>query len=137
MTTLFSAALQGLGLSQSEASAFLSVRPDTVKSWGAGRNPVPDGVWLQLHALSAAEDRAAREGAKLAAKALKDGAVIELGLAKSTAEAQALGWPSVGAHAAVFRRMWEILGPSARIEIVERGSTVTSRSAISARNSRN
>lgn len=54
MTTLFSAVLSRLGLSQSEAAELLGVRPDTVKSWAAGRRNVPPGVWdeLRKHARS-------------------------------------------------------------------------------------
>ncbi len=137
MTTLFAAILQGLGLSQSEAAAYLGVRLDTVKSWSAGRNGVPAGVWAQLHGLVVVQDNAAGELASAAKPAVKAGAVIELGLARDNAEAQALGWPSPGAQLAAFRRGWEILGPTAKIEIVERGSTETSRAAIKARQSRN
>lgn len=48
MKTTFAAALQLCGLSQSEAAEFFDVRLDTVKSWSAGRNGVPDGVWQML-----------------------------------------------------------------------------------------
>lgn len=133
MKTLFASIIAGLGLSQSEAAAFLSVRPDTVKSWGSGRNAVPEGVWTALHALAVAQDTAAREVAKQAKKAVAGGHEIELSLANDNAEAQALGWPCVGAQLAAFRRAWEMLGPEAKISIVARGSTEASRSAMKAR----
>ena len=46
--TTFASALRLCGLSQQEAAAFFDVRLDTVKSWSANRNPVPDGVWQML-----------------------------------------------------------------------------------------
>lgn len=44
----FKFALQACGLSQSEAAELLGVRLDTVKSWSAGRNAPPEGVWVML-----------------------------------------------------------------------------------------
>lgn len=46
--TTFAAALRLCGLSHQEAADFFDVRLDTVKSWSAGRNPVPTGVWGML-----------------------------------------------------------------------------------------
>lgn len=46
--TTFASALRLCGLSQSEAADFFGVRLDTVKSWSAGRNPIPNGVWQML-----------------------------------------------------------------------------------------
>lgn len=54
MKTLYSACLARLGLSQSEAATLHGVRLDTVKSWSAGRNPVPDGAWDDLRSREAA-----------------------------------------------------------------------------------
>jgi hypothetical protein len=51
--TLYSACLSRLGLSQAEAAALHDVRLDTVKSWSAGRNPVPEGAWADLRAYEA------------------------------------------------------------------------------------
>ena len=48
MKTPFAVALAACGLSQTQAAEFFGVQPDTVKSWGAGRNRVPPGVWEQL-----------------------------------------------------------------------------------------
>lgn len=53
MKTLYAACLSRLGLSQAEAAALHRVRLDTVKSWGSGRNPVPDGAWTDLRAYEA------------------------------------------------------------------------------------
>lgn len=52
--TLYSACLSRLGLSQAGAAALHGVRLDTVKSWSAGRNRVPDGAWADLRQREAA-----------------------------------------------------------------------------------
>ncbi len=49
--TTFASALRICGLSQQEAADYFDVRLDTVKSWSAGRNPVPSGIWDMLAAL--------------------------------------------------------------------------------------
>lgn len=46
--TTFASALRLCGLTHSEAADFLNVRIDTLKSWSAGRNPVPTGVWQDI-----------------------------------------------------------------------------------------
>ena len=48
MKTLYAACLNRLGLSQPEAASLHAVRLDTIKSWSAGRNPVPQGAWDDL-----------------------------------------------------------------------------------------
>ncbi|QIG79975.1 helix-turn-helix domain-containing protein [Stakelama tenebrarum] len=53
MKTIYAACLSRLGLSQSEAASRHGVRIDTVKSWSAGRNPVPQGAWDDLRAYEA------------------------------------------------------------------------------------
>lgn len=54
MRTLYAACLNRLGLSQAEAADLHKVRLDTVKSWSAGRNGVPTGVWTDLRRYEAA-----------------------------------------------------------------------------------
>jgi hypothetical protein len=54
MKTLYAACLARLGLSREEAARFHDVRLDTVKSWCAGRNRVPNGAWDELRAYEAA-----------------------------------------------------------------------------------
>lgn len=53
MKTLYAACLSRLGLSHTEAAAIHGVRIDTIKSWSAGRNAVPDGVWADLRGYEA------------------------------------------------------------------------------------
>ena len=54
MKTLYAACLSRLGLSLAEAAALHGVRLDTVKSWSAGRNTVPQGAWDELRSLEVA-----------------------------------------------------------------------------------
>ncbi len=99
MTTAYALILNRCGLSHTAAAAYLDVRPDTVSSWSSGRNAAPPGVWEQLRALYHQIDRAAAE----AVQSIGWGPdVIELGLASTDEEARSLGWPCVGAHAAVL-----------------------------------
>lgn len=53
MKTLYAACLARLGLSLQEAAHLHGVRLDTVKSWSAGRNSVPDGAWDELRQFEA------------------------------------------------------------------------------------
>lgn len=53
MKTLYAACLARLGLSLAEAARLHGSRLDTVKSWSAGRNPVPDGIWDDLRTYEA------------------------------------------------------------------------------------
>ena len=58
--TPFAAALRLCGLSQPEAAAYLNSRIDTVKKWGQGSNPAPEGVRRGLADLQVRSIRAAR-----------------------------------------------------------------------------
>ena len=58
--TPFAAALRLCGLSQPEAAAYLNSRIDTVKKWGQGSNPAPEGVMRELADLQGRIVRAAR-----------------------------------------------------------------------------
>lgn len=131
MSTLFAAALAGLGLSQSEAAAYLDVRPDTVKSWCSGRRTPAPGAWAALHAL-ARKQRLAAEAIVASigeAKSIagEPPAIIELAH-PSAAEIRRRGWPCEGVFVAVVRRAWEA-GDGAPIRLVERGSTEAVRAA--------
>jgi len=53
MKTIYAACLMRLGLSQPAAARLHGVRLDTVKSWSAGRNRPPDGVWDDLRGYEA------------------------------------------------------------------------------------
>lgn len=118
------------GLSHREAATFLGVRPDTVKSWSAGRNRTPDGVLAALRDLAHRIDRAAGEALALIAEHRPP--EVELGYAADDAEAQSLGWPCVGAQAAAFGRIVAGLPDGVRVELVPRGSSVGTAAAADA-----
>jgi hypothetical protein len=88
--TLFAAILAGLGLSQSEAAAFLDVRLDTVKSWSIGRNRVPDRVMITLHNLARRQE------------------AFAIAVARGHDNGLPEAWPSERAYMAVLRRAWEM-----------------------------
>ena len=129
--TLFSEILRGCGLSQREAADFLGVRLDTVKSWSAGRNPIPEGAMLSLHDLADRQEETALELVEL----WEEGGQpeeIEIGLSTDDHEAQSLGWPCAGAHLAAIRRIWEVLPPDVRVIVVPRGPTPATAAAADA-----
>ena len=126
--TLFSSILKLSGLSIREAAEFLEVRPDTVKSWSAGRNPVPAGVMDQLHDLLEMQEKAAGEAVKLWEEKGSTGQ-IEFGYAADDHEAQSLGWPSVGAQMAACARLWEMVHGECEIILSPRGSSMATAAA--------
>lgn len=113
------------GLSQREAAEYLCVRPDTVKSWCAGRNACPEGAHRDMRDLIAKQKRAAAEAiAQIKRLSLDHGSpdVIELAEPVDDDDAQAIGWPSVGAWRGMAARV--VLGaPHVQFRIVPRGST--------------
>lgn len=129
MTTVFALLRQVCGLSYQEAAGLLRARFDSVKSWESGRRRAPDGALAELASLAARIDKAAGEAlAQMEELSASHGRPeeIELGLASDDHEAQALGWPCVGAHRAVLvcvvaRGMAE----GYRFRVVPRGSTVS------------
>ncbi len=128
LPTAFSLTLARCGLSHTAAAAYLDVRPDTVSSWASGRNAAPPGVWEQLRALYHQIDRTAAE----ALQSIRGGPdVIELGLASTDEEARSLGWPCVGAHAALLGLV--VVRCHHPCVIVPRGSTPATAAAIKVR----
>ena len=130
MTTLYNILLVTTGLSQREASVFHGVRPDTVKSWSAGRNPAPDGAIDELADLIT-KMASAVDAALDAAEAQEQTAeAIELGLASDDHEAQSLGWPTASVHRVVIGRIAAELHYSGRkVSVVPRGSTIATAAA--------
>lgn len=126
--TLFAEILRGCGLSQKEAADFLDARIDTVKSWGSGRNAVPAGVLNEMHALTEKQEAAATQAQQIWLDAGEPDE-IEIGISSDDYEARSLGWPCVGAHGAVIRRLWEMLPTDVDIVVVPRGSTSASAAA--------
>ena len=117
------------GLSHREAGEFHGVRIDTVKSWATGRNNCPPGPLGELRALIAMQERAACE--TLAIIKRGGAAEIELGYPSDDREARSLGWPCVGAWAAMAARIVAATELAARL--VPRGSTSATAAAIDAR----
>lgn len=133
MTTAYALLLDRCGLSHREAALFVhQVRPDTVKAWAAGRNRVPAGAIAELRALYARIEAAAVQALDQIEAMAADGAPdrIELGLACDDAEAQALGWPCVGAQAAMLGLVVACMAGDAMI--VPRGATVPGAAAADA-----
>jgi hypothetical protein len=128
MITAYALLLARCGLSQPDAAAFHGVRLDTVKSWSAGRNPVPAGVTLNLRTLYTQIERGARRALGEIARHRAD--VIEIGLAADDHEARSLGLPCVGAHAAMLGIV--VAGCGGKVRIVPRGSTVATAVATDA-----
>lgn len=115
------------GLSHREAALVCGVRLDTVKSWSSGRNRAAAGAIDDLRALIARQERSAAEAvAQIAHLAQSHGAPdeIEIGYPADDYEAQALGWPCVGAWAAMAARV--VAATPIPIMLVPRGSTPTS-----------
>ncbi len=101
MITAFSLLLDRCGLSHREAAEFRGCSIESIRSWGSGRTRTPEAVIAQFRMLYAHIEVAAAEVLALIA-AESAGCDIELGLASDDADARSLGWPCVGAHAAVF-----------------------------------
>lgn len=96
MATLFSAALKVCGLSHNEAADYFDVRLDTVKSWSAGRNPVPDGVWDHLRDLYAEQIEAAEQALELIEASGADE------ISPNVSGPRKKDWPCNGAHMAAL-----------------------------------
>lgn len=131
--TLFSSLLKMAGLSIGEASNYFETRPDTMKSWSAGRNPVPDGILDKLHTLMERQEAAASAAFDVWMEQGQPDE-LEIGIASDNYEAQQLGWPCVGAQMATIARLWEMVHGDAVIKLVPRGSTVPTAIAIEAHN---
>jgi hypothetical protein len=126
MKTAYALMLDRCGLSHREAADLHRVRLDTVKSWASRRNPAPDGVIAELRKLYVRLESAAEEAIEK-----NDPFVMVLGLAADDHEAKALGWPCVGAHAALLGLV--AVRATVPVQIVPRGSTVTTPAAAGVR----
>jgi len=126
MKTLTSLLIDRCGLSHREAADFLTVRIDTVKSWSSGRNGTPEGAIAELRGLYARIETAAGEALTVINHAPAD-AEIEIGMAADDYEAQHLGWPCVGAHAAVLGLV--AARTKRLVRIVPRGTTIATAAA--------
>jgi hypothetical protein len=135
MKTTFALISDRCGLSHRGSAAFLNVRIDTVKSWSSGRNPAPPWAIDALRKLYARIENAARQAGEQIADVIKKHGVlqeIELGIASDDYEAQRqpLGWPCVGAQAAMLGIV--AARSSLSIKIVPRGTTLATAAAADA-----
>lgn len=117
------------GLSHREAAEFLGIRLDTVQSYfrRTGAKSAPTGMLNELRRLIALQQRAADETLTLiankmeATKAAGDVlSEIDIGFPADDYEAQALGFPCVGAWQAMAARV--VAGSAVPIRLVPRGT---------------
>jgi len=128
MLTVFALLLDRCGLSHREAADVLGVRLDTVKSWAAGRNRAPPGAVADLRTIYARIERAAEEALAVIREQAPE--LVEIGLASDDHEARSLGWPCVGAHAALLGLIAARCG--APVRVVPRGTTAATAGAADA-----
>lgn len=98
------------GLSQTDAAAYLDREARLVRRWLDGSYPVPTEHWARLLDLCARQDRAAEETLALVREQAKQHGApreVTIRLSRSQDGAAELGWPCIGAHLAVIRRVAE------------------------------
>lgn len=103
--------LHRCGLSQTEAANYVEVQDRTVRRWLDGSlSPGPD-KWQALVDLCARQDRAADEAVEQIKTTMREFGdrpdQIAIRVARTQEDADRLGWPCVGAHVAVVRRVME------------------------------
>jgi len=132
--TPFSALCGLAGLSLREASEFLHVPRNTINSWTTGRRSTPPGALDELQKLIH-KQRSSAEDIILQIHDLAESndtpAEIEIGFPANEHEAKALGWPSVGAWAAMAARV--IASSQHRICLVPREPILAPATASDAR----
>jgi hypothetical protein len=99
MTSAYDLLRQRCGLSQQEAADLHKVRLDTIKSWYSGRRHEPDGVIDELRALY---DKIDAWATQMVENLSESELPIEFDLADDDIDAQSMGFPCVGAHAAAL-----------------------------------
>jgi predicted transcriptional regulator len=130
MMSVFSLLIARCGLSQREAASFLGASNSAIDKWSRGARIAPPGVIDALRTLYQQQESAADEAiAQAADQAERYGwpELVELGLASDDHEAEALGWPCVGAQAAMLGIVAANL-PCA-VVVVPRGSTLATAAA--------
>lgn len=99
--------LHRCGLSRAEAAAYVAAEDRTVGRWLNGSFRMPPEKWQILVDLCERQDRAAQEALALSREKLSEPGPISVEMARTQDEAERFGWPCVGAHIAVIRRMIE------------------------------
>lgn len=126
------------GLSHREAAAFHRVRLDTIRSVSTGRRSrASDGMITELRRLIAAQERAAAENiAVIAARLTAAEAAgqpldaVVIGFPSDDHEAQALGFPCVGAWQAMAARV--VAWSPVPVRLVARGADLATAGASAA-----
>lgn len=112
------------GLSQTDAADYLEVEARTVRRWIEGSFRPKEEQWQRLLDLCASQDRAAEEMLRILREQTKQHGApheITVRLSRTQADADRLGWPCVGAHLAVLRRVAEWAPRSVKILAVYPG----------------
>lgn len=126
--TPFALLIQLAGLSQREAATFLNLSPSSVDKMARGARSTPPGVIDELRRLIGKQEEVAERALDLFED--QGAGRIELGFPSDSHEAQSLGWPCVGAWAAMAARV--VAATDAGVALVPRGSTPASAAAIDA-----
>lgn len=119
--TPFALLLHLSGLSQREAAALLRVSSSSVDKMARGIRSTPPGVLAEMQRLTDRQQAAAVEALALIASSAADR--IEIGHPTDDHEAQALGWPCVGAWRGMAARVVAGAPDASRLDLVPRGST--------------
>lgn len=132
--TLYGLLRDRCGLSIAEAARYHGIGEQQVKDMSAGRKRTPSGIVVELRELYATIEAMA-EGAieqiEEIASQIGDAEEIEIGIASDDHEAQSVGLPCVGAHAAVAGLVAAVV--ETPIKIVPRGATSASAAAADLR----
>lgn len=118
--TPFALLLQASGLSQREAAAFLGISPAMIDKMSRGTRATPAGVMEEMRALIARQAEEADEALDMIDR--MGASQVEIGYPSDDHEAQALGWPCVGAWRAMAARIVAEAGRP--VILAPRGSTV-------------
>lgn len=125
--------MSACGLSQREAAAFLGLAPVSIDKMSSGKRSTPPGAIAELRGLYKRIVEAADamlDDLDAATSEYGPPESVDLGYCADDHEAQALGFPCVGAHAAALAIV--IGSIDLPVRLVPRGSTVASAAAADA-----
>ena len=124
--SLYALLIDASGLSNAEAAGVHSVNLRTVERWVSGKATAPAGVLIELAELIGKQSETMAQALAIideqdAGNPGAEDAVV-LGLARSNAEAQTLGWPTRSAQARMIGALAaHILLDERSVEITDRG----------------
>ena len=117
--TPFGLLLQISGLSQREAAHFLSASPSSIDKMVRGARSCPAGIITEMRGLIERQEVAADEALRLIEN--QPQLEIEIGYPVDDYEAQALGWPCIGAWRGMAARI--VANVDVPVTLVPCGST--------------